>query len=511
MSSTTIPLSQGNDYQARFFWLQASRLFQDHTKVIKVGFEIDSVRAFDDVAVYFGKPIPDGQGGETTAHYYQVKFHVANNGAFTWRNLADPEFINASSVSLLQRLHQAQAVHATDVPNSLFWIMAPWAVDHNDPLGDLLSNHNCALRLDRLFDHSGPRSTMGRIRQEWRKHLGLADDDALHNVLKPLRIRANAPSLDQLRLDMNQALLVAGLAPVSDDQQACIYDDLIRKVRQTGQQVFVRSEIEAIAKREGLWCGRQIPSDSGVRVGVRSFLRFAEHIEDETDELLCLLVHFQNRTIRDARLWSEAIFSELDRFLRRVCYGRSELYLQLDAHSTVAFAAGYVLDTKCGVNVVPLQRTRGGLTPWPSETVPPASDWPDWSFTTEDLSPDGQDCALVISATHDILADARLFIQQNLRSVRRILTASISPRPSTTSIMGGAHVLMLTQSVYHWVRQHRTFDERRGTLHMFTSVPNALAFRLGQEARGLGRCQLYEYDFDQAAPGGYVPSLGIPL
>src|SRR5438270_685112 len=107
MANAVIPRKQGDDYQARFFWLHACRLFQPHAKVARVGFELDRVKAFDDVAVFYEPPITDEYGAPLAADYYQVKFHVDLAGAFTWRGLMDPGFINATSVSLLERVRDA--------------------------------------------------------------------------------------------------------------------------------------------------------------------------------------------------------------------------------------------------------------------------------------------------------------------------------------------------------------------------------------------------------------------
>jgi hypothetical protein len=59
------------------------------------------------------------------------------------------------------------------------------------------------------------------------------------------------------------------------------------------------------------------------------------------------------------------------------------------------------------------------------------------------------------------------------------------------------------------LRTRRTPDERRGRLHLFAAGPNGLLFFFGRQARGLGRCILYEYDFD----GGsytYEPAITLP-
>ena len=67
---------QGEEYQARAFWLKACRLFQPHTKVNKVGYEIEEMPHFDDIAVFYGDGASGWQGNALDSDYYQVKWQL---------------------------------------------------------------------------------------------------------------------------------------------------------------------------------------------------------------------------------------------------------------------------------------------------------------------------------------------------------------------------------------------------------------------------------------------------
>ena len=67
----------------------------------------------------------------------------------------------------------------------------------------------------------------------------------------------------------------------------------------------------------------------------------------------------------------------------------------------------------------------------------------------------------------------------------------------------------LAQKLTNIIRR-RTREERKGTLHLFISAPNALLFYLGQLALGFGRVQLYEHNFRSGHVGAYRPSLYLP-
>jgi len=510
MSNAVIPRMQGDDYQARFFWLQACRLFEEHSKVVRVGYELDTIKSFDDVVVFYAVPIPDERGDLIQTEYYQVKFHVSLAGAFTWEALMNPEFIGASSVSLLQRLHKAQQTVAPIGQTSRFHILAPWTVHPDDALASLVSNQGGEIRLRVLFDGTGPRSATGKIRSAWKTHLGLKSDTELEQLLRLLRIHANKWNLDSLRECLNDKLRLAGLSPVEAGCQVHPYDDLIRKVHATGRKEFTRDQIREICEREGLWRGILTREKQAVQVGVRSFMRWAEYMEDETDHMLCLVRHFDNRNIREPTLWQEAIFPELENFLSKTLRRQQSYHLHLDTHTSIAFAIGYCLDPKSGIEVSPVQRTQCGSSLWqplPSARVQLPTIW---SLEEIVCASGKSDVALAIGVSHDVLNDVQVYVSNSLPSVRRILSCKIQPCPSSTAVQDGTHALALAQELVSIIRQTRSAEERKGVLHIFAAAPNGVLFFLGQLAHSLGQSVIYEYQFESSIPGQYQPSLKFP-
>src|SRR6266545_7120355 len=132
MAKAVVPRMQGDDYQARLFWILACRLFDDRPKVIRVANEKENIKFFDDVAVFSTNGMVDHQGHALSADYYQIKFHVTAAGDITWEGMTDPAFINASSVSILQRLKNAQRQCAPDGLGSRFTLYTPWFVRSGD-------------------------------------------------------------------------------------------------------------------------------------------------------------------------------------------------------------------------------------------------------------------------------------------------------------------------------------------------------------------------------------------
>jgi len=232
--------NQGDDYQARWFWCQACRLFGTHTKVVRVAYEANNVKSFDDIVVYFDGMI-DEEGNNLHAEYFQVKFHVTSAGALTWKSLIDPSFINATSVSLLQRLKYAQEKYAPNGTESHFILYSPWQIHPDDLLAGIRSETDGKLDWHRLSD-GGARSKFGKIRSAWREHLGIETDEELRTILRPLRIRQGR-TLAELGESLNDKLCRAGLQAVDEGCLCHPYDDLIRKLLQCGRTEFTRAEI----------------------------------------------------------------------------------------------------------------------------------------------------------------------------------------------------------------------------------------------------------------------------
>ncbi len=510
MTNSIIPIIQGNDYQARFFWLQACRLFDSHSKVASVGYELDDVKSFDDVAVIYSTPVHDERGDLIHADYYQIKYHVDQAGSFSWEALMDPSFIGATSVSFLERLYYIQRKFASEGKQARCYLVSPWTIHPDDELASLIGNQGGELRLSVLFDGSGPRSAMGKIRTAWRKHLGISNDTELEHILRPLRIWANSGTMEALRQVLNERLAVAGFVPVEATSQSYPYDDLIRKIRATGQKEFTKENIQTICANEGLWCGATRPASMPVQIGLRSFTRWAEHMEDDTDQMRCFVYCFDNRHIIDQRLWDETMFPELTTFLSQSMYEQQEYHLHLDVHASIAFAAGYCLDPKSGVNVAPVQRSSAGRFVWKPSAQAVTVNMPSWIYTEIECNPKGNDIALCVSATHDIVKDVADYAKRCLPDVHRIISCAVAPQPNPSAVLGGAHAWYLGQELAKIIRQKRSSEERQGVLHFFAAAPNALVFFIGQQGRGWGQMILYEYDFESNLLGNYQASLHLP-
>src|SRR6185369_10449765 len=105
------------------------------------------------------------------------------------------------------------------------------------------------------------------------------------------------------------------------------------------------------------------------RLGIRTFadtedfIVWGQEMDQECDEILDLRPFFTgkgNRYPKDPALWQSEIVPRLRDFLRRASTSHRPLHLNLAAHASIAFTAGYLLNVKSGLDITLRQRVRGG-------------------------------------------------------------------------------------------------------------------------------------------------------
>lgn len=249
-------------------------------------------------------------------------------------------------------------------------------------------------------------------------------------------------------------------------------------------------------------------SPKRISIGVKSFNRGAENLE-QTMKCLSLVDKFEGRNIKDRYDWNNDIYDELKAFLLTNTSTNAAYQVFLETHSSIAFAAGRILDTKTGVNVFPIQKTKtDGTVLWDVKLSYKKS-YSNWSILHETFDKSKFDSALILSVTHNIYDDVIRYIKENNLSIGRIIHCMPNEVGATNfSIENGNHAEILASSIYGAIAQ-RTTPERRATLHIFASAPNAFMFFLGQNSLGFGKCVLYEYDFEQRDSCSYSPSINF--
>ncbi|MFC4250356.1 SAVED domain-containing protein [Sinimarinibacterium flocculans] len=494
----------GDAFQARIFWRKAACLLDPKSPVTVVGFE-SGPKGFDDVWVaYAADRAPgDHEGKPILREHIQCKWHVSIND-FGYADLVEPEWINANKFSLLQRARAAQVAHARDGIGARFKLLTNWRIGQADPLRRYINQRSKTLRLKDLFDSTTERSTAGKIRKLWREHLDI-DDQELMLLARTLSLDTDSTSLDDHRDNLDLLFENRGLRRVPANESSFVYDDVAFQWLAQGRLEFDRRTFRDACKREGLLAG---DSHAHVVFGVKSFEHPFDRLEDRCTVALDLIPHFDERTIRDQAEWTTTLYPKLKSFLQVAAKDNQHLRLILDAHITLAFAAGSVLNIKSGRNVEIEQRTVHRNV-WHSSDMLRDPSWPRWKFDLEALNAPEGDVAVAVCLTHDVVPAVKVHLAASLPQASSLLIARPTCGPGARSIVCGQHAFDLAEALALQINQRR--NGTKLPLHLFIAAPNAFTFFLGQRQPSLGKTTLYEYDFEGANGGGYKPSLSLPI
>lgn len=498
---------QGDDYQALFFWYYALKMFYPHTGVKKVVYEADNVKSFDDVVVYYKKDKPDldCNNNPIDIDFFQVKFHVTNSNAFTWKGLMDPKFVNAKTVSIMERLRNAQNFYKEEI-GTRFTLVSPWPINSQDKLSEIISNYDDGIRIDKLFDNR-PRTKMAKMRRSMSEHLNLAEDE-LKTLLMSFRIWHNHWSYQRIVEEINNELTHLGFKPIENDSILNPYVDLIKQWSYRGKSEFNKDYIIDECKRECLFLDSNSSDSDYKEVGIRSFYRRAETMQDETEIMLCLLKFFNGRYIKNDYNWNNEIFDELNKFTKE--FNSSEKYrLHLDTHLSIGFVTGYLLDSKSGIEIYPMQKTAKGIEDWSFE-----EDSVDYNKLKDEiiiLSEDKKDVALVLGIRHDILNEVKEYLKTNQMGISKIINCGFSGNTGPDAIIDGTHANKLAISISALLKNGRDVEDKRNKLHIFAACPVGFMFYLGKLSRSFGKVVLYEHDFEGLGDEEYYKSFELPI
>lgn len=495
----------GDNYQARVFWENALNLLHPDTCVAEVCFEADGPKAFDDVVVRYDPAIARSQAEKVPADYQQVKWHVGTGGRFGYADFIDPAFIGAKQNSLLQRLQQARR-SAPD--GSHFSFLTTYRIKDDDPLATMISGVDKTLMLDRLFDGTlTDGSKMGQVRKLWREHLGLTSNDELRNILTGFRLLENSRSLEEMRTEINFRAHAVGLLTCTASDSDFRYDELARQLKIRGLNSLTRDTLLKLCGEHGLLVPKSsAAADEALPIAIRSFWGpAADMVGASPDNTLLLTVEFNQRYLQDGREWQRDIRPRVEAFLGSAVRRSARLRLILDAHASIAFLAGAVLDLKAGADVSLVQKGRVGTKVWRADDGIDSGT----RFTSaEEVIGTGTHLAIALSVTHPSASQARGYCQKHLPDVGRLVNFTLPTGPGQQAIEGGRHAAALAEQVSNQIRDLKVSDPD-ATVHLFAACPNSLLFFIGQGHRAIAPCIVYEFDFDRKGNKTYQPSFVI--
>ncbi len=497
---------KGDSYQALFFWLKACEIFDEDTNIKRIVYESSEVKSLDDIVIYYKKPFLDENSNLIDKDFFQIKFHVTQNGTINWQDLIDPTFINAAKHSFFKRVYEAQDQYSTEQHGSRFYLVTPWNINPNDDLSQIISNTGGEIRWDKL-NVGKTRGKMWGVRKEWRTHLNLKDDLELERFLSSIRIKDRFHTLEELKNLLNIKLNSVGLKRIADFGLNP-YTDLLQSLLLKNATDFDRESLIMHCKNNDLFVDTK--NNSVVHtIGIRSFTRGTEKMTDETDAMICLIDRFNNRNIIEIADWTEHIPQKMKDFLEKKSNPHLENQIFLDTHSSIAFLSGYLLDSKSGIKIAPIQKYNGKTVWKPNFDASPEL-YPKWVIQESITNEQANDLVITLDIRHNISQHVEYYLKGTKLPIHRIINCCLPTGPSASAIKDGSHAWYLADTIASYIN-NRPFNERFGTVHIFSSVPNALMFFLGQLSRSFGKVQLYEFDFDNPLPGAYTPSISLPL
>lgn len=388
------------------------------------------------------------------------------------------------SVLIFEKSGQASAITATQIAEQLEGLSTlrlvvlnacRTFVPPNIPAGDPCRSPALELARRRVPAVIGTSANIGiDLAQRFAGHLhaSLADGQNVHGAVREARLALKAESGD--RRDPHTGLL-EWATPIL--YLTAPDGDLLRFENPGGEKRLLRLSIRS----------RVNPARTGAPI--------------ESDQLLDLVSYFADRHPVSPSAWIE-IMGKLWDFLRDHCGERLPVHLSLEAHLSIAFAAGYLLNTRAPrmtvdqITALDLESERG---PWNPKRL--------WNFkdmeNLEKVDPVGgtEAMALAVSVAQSALLGTEQYCLAQNQYRWRGLHATILPGVGLSSMQGVEHMKALASSLATVAAEKKG----RRDVHLFLAVPVSLAFQIGRQATKLGTIHLYEFDF--GGNKGYSPSL----
>jgi hypothetical protein len=412
----------------------------------------------------------------------------------------DPAFVGSKTTTLIQRVVEAYRARsgAVDVV-----MMSPWGIKHDDLLAKMArTGTDGSLRLALLFDGKR-KSDAADIRRRLLENAQVEEGE-LREALDRFRIEV-APSLPRLGSMLDDKLGRHRFVTVGEEALSNVYDDLGRKL--IGQEVreFDRESLRELLRGEGLTAeGEGQPEPA--RVGIRSFVRQAEYL-DEFTTLLDLVPSFARRRLRAGESWRD-IAAQVRQFMCGVDDVRHDVVeMHLSCHVSLAYAAGHAVSPKSSTRYHARQPGQRGDDLWDlGERAPgPQADF--WTTRVAHLREDAADVAVAVAVAQPAGDDVRTYVKRHLPSVGTLIVLEPTSGVGRTSVRDGAHAAALAETYAQIVNAERTTDQRRHMLHVLAASPTSLAFLMGRAGSRLGPTTLYEFDLEANDPEAYASAI----
>ena len=478
MAKSVTARRQGDEFQALFFWKQATRLLiEGGDPVQRVTFESDRRIFVDDVVVEYAALVLDPLTGQRFAtDAYQCKYHVAQGITFTLDNLLDPAFLG-NKQSMLQRLYDAYCKYAEKGEPTRLHVVSSAGWNSADGFRDFLSAENF-VRED-LY-RGGPRSSQGQMRKRMADHLGIAEAD-LQAFLSCVRFDLGV-NRTQLAEALSSQLQLAGLRPLGSEVTNTVYAELAWKSLERGKHAFDQESLAEFVRVEGLvdpdrrtvlmirhQSLEPIAPNAG-RASLPAELRGLPMQEVGVD----LSALFRGGRLTDPRTaigQQAARVQELQPLWKD--YPNLEVAYYGIAHIPLVFWVGGLLNMRKPVHILEHNRRTNQWDLLSSNSAYPHLLLRDVPVPAHQ---DSRDIAVKFSVSYPVLdSDVQLAVP----NARRVMELAV-PEPALDSIRGQAQLEEYAAAFRSVLDSIHNRDDDVERVHVFYAGPVSLAFRCGQ-------------------------------
>jgi SMODS-associated and fused to various effectors sensor domain len=409
VANQVIPRLNGDEYQHLYSWWHVLSLLRRRDRVTRVRVEDADGGSVDDVTVHHEPG--SGEPEEFYHYFFQVKYHENQAQHYSSEKFQERK---ENGRSLLQKFFDTWKKLIAEHPGRQIklYLVSNWSWSHeSDKIGRCLNNQEGKLS-DEFFE-SGSHSDIGKIREEWRAHIG-ASPEEFRAFIASLHLQLGEGSFRQMQQMVSERMEHVGLK--HDHNALATAVDIVRTWIRTKQGNITVDVLEAFLKERDLHL-----SPAGEQCVTVHLNTIAEGAFDlEPDFVLDWRKYFEGRPdlkghqLKNPANWNKKLLPELRSVLadiRGTTKCRLIRALGL-ARLSAWFALGYTFSEVAGYTIEVQQQDERWRT-----DVQPSSDFSVISVNGADGEPitgSGTTVACGISVTGSLDSDVRRFVTTSI-------------------------------------------------------------------------------------------------
>ncbi len=250
MANQVIPRLNGDEYQHLYSWWHVLSLLRRREHVTRVRVEDADGGSVDDVTVHYEPG--SGKAEEFYHYFFQVKYHENQAQHYSSEKLQERK---GNGTSLLEKFFSTWKRLGSEHPGKQIklYLVSNWSwTRESDKLGQCLNNQDG--KLSEEFFESGTKSDIGKIRDEWRRHLA-ATPQEFRAFIETLHLQLGEGSFRQLQQMVSDRMEHVGLQ--YDQNALAVAVDIIRIWIRTKQADITVDLLEQVLKERSLY----LPAD----------------------------------------------------------------------------------------------------------------------------------------------------------------------------------------------------------------------------------------------------------